>query len=89
MFPVVLIGTQYWAPFVALLRAMIAQGAVSARDLDLLLVTDNLDEAVKHLESNAVAAFGLKRLPWRAPRWWLGESGLGVQRPQGPWAGRP
>jgi uncharacterized protein (TIGR00730 family) len=87
MFPVVLIGTQYWAPFVSLIRGMIAQGAVSARDLDLLLVTDDLDEATRHLEQNAVTAFGLKRVPWRAPRWWLGERGLGTARPQGPWAG--
>jgi len=86
MFPVVLIGTQYWAPFVSLLRAMIAQGAVSTRDFDLLLVTDDLDEAVRHLEKNSVTAFGLKRIPWRAPRWWLGERGLGAGRPPGPWA---
>lgn len=87
MFPVILIGTQYWAPFVALLRAMIEQGAVSAGDLDLLLVTDDLDEAMRHLEKNAVGAFGLKRGPWRAPRWWLGERGLGGARLSGPWAG--
>jgi uncharacterized protein (TIGR00730 family) len=85
MFPVVLIGTTYWQPYVALLRAMIAQGAVSAGDLDLLLVTDDLDEAMRHLETNAIAAFGLKRVPWRAPRWWLGERGLGTSKPQGPW----
>lgn len=87
MFPVVLIGTQYWAPFVSLIRGMIEQGAVSARDLDLLLVTDDLDEATRHLEQNAVTAFGLKRVPWREPRWWLGERGLGGGRPAGPWAG--
>ncbi len=85
MFPVVLIGTAYWQPYVALLRAMIAQGAVSAGDLDLLLVTDDLDEAMRHLETNAIAAFGLKRVPWREPRWWLGERGLGTGKPQGPW----
>jgi hypothetical protein len=67
---------------------MIAQGAVGARDLDLLLVTDDLDEASRHLEKNAVTAFGLKRVPWRQPRWWLGERGLGSGRPPGPWAGK-
>jgi uncharacterized protein (TIGR00730 family) len=84
MFPVVLVGTVYWQPFVSLLRDMIAQGAVSAGDLDLLLVTDDLDEAMRHLEKNAVGAFGLKRVPWRAPRWWLGERGL-KGLPPGPW----
>jgi uncharacterized protein (TIGR00730 family) len=76
-FPVVLIGTEYWQPFIALLREMIADGAVGPSDLDLLMVTDDLDEAVKHLDKNAVTAFGLRRVPWRRPRWWLGERGLG------------
>ena len=89
MFPVVLIGTEYWAPFVSLLRAMIAQAAVAAKDLDLLLVTDDLDEAMRHLEKSAVAAFGLKRGPWREPRWWLAERGIGGRRPPGPWVGKP
>ena len=55
---------------------MISHGAVSEDDLDLLLVTDDLDEAMRHLEQNAVTAFGLRRVPWRRPRWWLGERGL-------------
>jgi uncharacterized protein (TIGR00730 family) len=85
-FPVVLIGTAYWEPFIALLREMIEEGAVSESDLALLKVTDDLDEAIAHLEKNAVAAFGLRRLPWRKPKWWLGEVGLGgfgIQSPEG------
>jgi len=77
-FPVVLIGTEYWKPFLTLLTEMIEEGAMSASDLDLLLVTDDLDDAAKHLERNAVRAFGLRRVPWRQPRWWLGEHGLGT-----------
>ena len=77
-FPVVLVGTAYWEPFLALLREMIDEGAVGASDLDLLMVTDDLDAAVKHLEQNAVTAFGLRRVPWRQAKWWLGERGLGV-----------
>jgi uncharacterized protein (TIGR00730 family) len=71
-FPIVLIGTEYWAPFMALLRGMIDQGAVSPHDLDQLLVTDDLDAAMAHLETHAVKAFGLKRVR-RRPAWWLGE----------------
>jgi uncharacterized protein (TIGR00730 family) len=75
-YPVLLIGTVYWKPFIGLLREMISHGAISEGDLDLLLVTDDLDEAIRHLEQNAVSAFGLRRVPWRRPRWWLGERGL-------------
>ena len=55
---------------------MVDEGAVSASDLELLKVTDDLDEAIAHLEKNAVTAFGLRRLKWREAKWWLGEMGL-------------
>jgi len=74
-FPVVLIGTTYWQPFIQLLREMIVHGAVSETDIDLLKVTDDLDEAMAHLQQFAVDAFGLKRVPF-TPSWWLGERAL-------------
>jgi hypothetical protein len=70
-YPIVLIGTAYWQPFISLLREMVTQGAVAASDLDLLKVTDDLDEAMRHLQTHAVDAFGLKRV--QRPAWWLGE----------------
>jgi hypothetical protein len=47
--------------------------AISASDLDLLKVTDDLDDAMRHLEAHAVKAFGLRRVQWQRPAWWLGE----------------
>lgn len=79
-FPVILIGTVYWQPFVALLKEMVDEGAVSPSDLDLLMVTDDLDEAMRHLDTNAVSAFGLRRITPRPPRWWLGERGVDAAR---------
>jgi uncharacterized protein (TIGR00730 family) len=70
-FPVVLVGTVYWAPYLALLREMVREGAVSPHDLDLLKVTDDLDEAMAHLEAHTVERFGLRRVKRSA--WWLGE----------------
>jgi uncharacterized protein (TIGR00730 family) len=64
-FPVVLIGQEYWRPLDALLRAMVAAGTISADDLRLLFVTDDVDEAMAYIERHAVGAFGLRR---RAPR---------------------
>jgi uncharacterized protein (TIGR00730 family) len=75
-YPVILIGTAYWKPFVDLLKEMYEEGAISAHDLDLLLVTDDIDAAMVHLEANAVKTFGLRRVPRREPRWWLGERGV-------------
>jgi len=70
-FPVVLIGKVYWEPFIALLREMVEEGAVSASDLDLLKITDDVDEAARHIESHTVGSFGLRRV--ERPKWWLGE----------------
>ena len=71
-YPVVLIGVEYWQPFMDLLREMVEEGAVSASDLDLLKVTDDLDEAVRHIEVHTVGSFGLRRIR-RRRWWWLGE----------------
>ena len=70
-FPVVLIGVDYWRSLVALLRDLKERGAINAKDLDMLCVTDDLDAAMAHIESHAVEPFGLKRVH---PQKLLGES---------------
>ena len=72
-FPVILVGTDYWAPLVAMLDRLAAEGAIAPADRDLVLVTDDLDRAMVHLQVHAVERFGLwaRRAP--RPRRWLGE----------------
>jgi hypothetical protein len=49
-FPVVLMGTDYWRGLVDWLRdRMCAEGKISPENLDLLCVTDDVDEAVAHI----------------------------------------
>ncbi|HEX4976692.1 MAG TPA: TIGR00730 family Rossman fold protein [Nocardioides sp.] len=46
-FPIVLVGTSYWGGLVDWIRrTVLAEGKVSEADLDLLHVTDDVDEAV-------------------------------------------
>ena len=46
-FPVVLFGSAYWAGLVGWMReTALTQGAISAPDLDMFTVTDDVDEAV-------------------------------------------
>ena len=73
-FPVVLIGTTYWQPLVDLLAHMLAEKTIDEGDLKLLLVTDDLDVVMEHLERHAVHQFGLDRGPRPKPSRWLGES---------------
>ena len=50
-FPVILLGVDYWTPLVAWLRdSMAARGLIAARDLDLLVLTDEVGEAVRLVE---------------------------------------
>jgi uncharacterized protein (TIGR00730 family) len=71
-FPVVLIGTKYWRPFVDMLRNMAAESAIDPDDLDLLLVTDHVADAMVHLRRYAIEPFGLRRAEY-TPSPLLGE----------------
>ncbi len=49
-FPVVLMGTWYWQGLLDWLKnTMAADGMISPNDLDLLCVTDDVAEAVRHI----------------------------------------
>jgi len=51
-FPVVLMGSAYWAGLLDWMRdAMLADGKIGPKDLDLICVTDDVDEAVRHIVS--------------------------------------
>lgn len=74
-FPVVLMGKEYWAPLVLQLTEMVGAGTIGAGDLDLLLVTDDVEEALAHVKERAITPFGLK--PRQSPHPWavIGERG--------------
>lgn len=76
-FPVVLMGRDYWKPFLDMSQRMIEAGTISAHDLDLMCVTDSVDEAMAHIEEKAVLRFGLARRR-RRPSVLLGERGRQV-----------
>ncbi|HYL99341.1 MAG TPA: TIGR00730 family Rossman fold protein [Blastocatellia bacterium] len=60
-FPLVLLGVEYWQPLEELLRRMVAAGTIAAADLNLVLITDSVDEAMAHLKKHAIEQFGLRR----------------------------
>ena len=40
---------------------MVAAGTIAQGDLDMLLLTDSVDEAMAHIQTHAVEKFGLVR----------------------------
>jgi uncharacterized protein (TIGR00730 family) len=76
-YPVVLIGSAYWRGFIALLEDMVKAGTISASDLQLFLVTDDLKEALAHIKKHAIEEFGLSPKP-PTPSKLLGESGYPI-----------
>jgi uncharacterized protein (TIGR00730 family) len=59
-FPIVLFGTEYWRPLQDLLHHLARESTITQADLQLLLVTDSLEEALDHIRRHAVERFGLK-----------------------------
>ena len=62
-FPVVLMSTEYYRPLMGVLVKMVAAGTIANTDLDLLLLTDSVQEAMDHIEKHAVRSFGLDQPP--------------------------
>ncbi len=51
-FPIVLVGTSYWSGLVDWIRdTVLADGKISARDLDMFRLTDDIDEAIEVMVS--------------------------------------
>lgn len=66
--PIVLIGSDYWGPAVDWLRSTLLEeyAAISPEDMDLFVLTDDLDEAITHIVRNCEGAGPLWDHPSRA-----------------------
>jgi uncharacterized protein (TIGR00730 family) len=74
-FPIIVMGVEYWRDLSELLEKMALEHTVSREDLDLVFVTDSVDDAIKHIQERAIKPFGLKPEACRSS-FWLGESEL-------------
>ncbi|NOT06931.1 MAG: TIGR00730 family Rossman fold protein [Gemmatimonadales bacterium] len=51
-FPVILMGTSYWAPLIAFIReTLVTAGTIAPVDVDLLIVSDSPDEAAARVRA--------------------------------------
>ena len=71
-FPVVIFGKKYHKELFEHIQHMAREESIDPKDMELVFLTDSVEEMRKHLEECAVKKFGLvkKSMP---RRWWLGE----------------
>jgi uncharacterized protein (TIGR00730 family) len=76
-FPIVVMGKEFWEPMQPFLQQMVKVGTISPEDMDLMLFTDSVDEAIDYLKQRSIKEFRLMRhcAPQRSNPL-LGESGL-------------
>ena len=65
-FPIILMGKEYWQPLMDFVYKMADEGMISPDDPELIFFTDDVEDAVAHLQRHAVRQFGLRRK--RAPK---------------------
>ncbi len=59
-FPIVVMGTEFYPGMKQMLENMISGATISPEDLDLILWTDSVEEAIDHLKEKAIKQFGLQ-----------------------------
>ena len=71
-FPVVLFGKEYHKELYEHIQLMAHNESISKEDMDLLFITDSVEEMTEHLRVHAIKKFALVKKPY-SKRWWFGE----------------
>ena len=72
-FPVVLIGKEYHKKLYEHILHLAEAGTIAQKDIDLFLLTDDVEEAMAFIKKNAIESFNLRRKKIDKPKAWLGE----------------
>jgi len=67
-FPIVLFGKDFYAPLVEVMQVMLERGTISKEDLDLVLFTDDVNEAMEHIRKYIQTNYKIKP---RNKSWWF------------------
>jgi predicted Rossmann-fold nucleotide-binding protein len=69
-FPIVLYGKEYHQPLIENIEWMAGQGTISKEDMNLVLCTDDIDEAINHISIFISSNYKIRP---RKRRWWFFE----------------
>ncbi len=76
-FPVVLIGSEYYKNISDMLHKMVEERTINADDLNLVLITDDTNEALQHIQHYVKQNYTVKRIRARK---WLAEKEIKKER---------
>lgn len=72
LFPLVLMGREYWGPLVGFIKErLVACGTINERDFTRILITDSPGEVASHVREAGLQQFGLSYGPKARRRWLL------------------
>lgn len=69
-FPIVLFGKEFYRELIEAMNDMAERGTISKEDMNLVLITDDFDEAMEHIRQYITANYKIKP---RKKFWWLFE----------------
>jgi uncharacterized protein (TIGR00730 family) len=69
-FPLVIFGREYHKDLMEYCQYLVEAGTIAPSDLDLVLLTDSIDEAMTHIQNYITSNYTVKP---RKRRWWLFE----------------
>ncbi len=77
-FPIVVMGKEYYKPLMMLVEHMAYEKTIDQEDLDLLLFTDSMEDAMEHIKKHSIERF--KLLKKTEAKSYLGESSYSTKR---------
>ncbi len=69
-FPLVIYGKEFHKKLIDMIEAMAQAQTISPEDLELVLLTDDIDEAIEHISKYITTNYSIKH---RKKKWWLWE----------------
>ncbi len=71
-FPVVIFGREYHKELCHHIEVMAKNESISKKDMELLYVTDSVEELAEHIRTYSIKKFDLVKKPIKS-KWWFGE----------------
>jgi len=71
-FPIVIFDSEYHKELCQHIQVMAKNESISQEDMELLFVTDSVEDLITHIETYAIKKFGLVKK--KNPKWWFAEN---------------